>query len=47
MSEREVDDGFDVTDEEKVFLLECLEQARRGEGVDGWELLDELRSRSS
>ena len=44
--EREDEDGFDVTDEEKAFLLESLEQARRGEGVDGWQLLDGLRGRA-
>lgn len=35
---------FEVTGEEKVFLLESLEQARRGDWVDGWKLLDEIRA---
>jgi len=39
-------DGFEVTEEEKAFLLESLEQARRGETVDGWKLLEEIRGRS-
>lgn len=36
------DEGFVVTPEERAELLEAIEQGRRGEGVDGWELLDDL-----
>lgn len=36
------DEGFTVTPEERARLKEAIEQGRRGEGVDGWELLDEL-----
>ena len=39
-------EGFEVTAEERAFLLDSLEQARRGEGVDGWALLRDLRDRS-
>ena len=42
--EREDGERFDVTDEEKALLLDSLEQARRGEGIDGWELLDQIRA---
>lgn len=34
--------GFDVTPEEKAFLLESLAQAKRGEVEDMESLLDEL-----
>jgi len=44
--EEEDRDGFEVTEEEKAFLIESLEQARRGEGIDGWKLLEEIRGRS-
>jgi hypothetical protein len=37
------DEAFSVTDEEKRFLLESLASAERGETVDGFELLEELR----
>ena len=36
------DEGFTVTPEERGMLLEAIEQGRRGEGVDGWKLLDDL-----
>jgi hypothetical protein len=35
-------EGFSVTEEERALLLRAIEQARRGEGVDGWKLLDQL-----
>lgn len=35
-------DGFMVTPEERAELMEAIEQGRRGEGLDGWELLEEL-----
>lgn len=44
--ENEDEEGFDVREEQRALLLEPLEQARRGEGVDGWKLLEELRGRS-
>jgi hypothetical protein len=44
-SEEEHEYGFVVTEEDKALLLESLEQARRGETVDGWKLLYELRER--
>jgi hypothetical protein len=44
--EHEDGEGFEVSEEQKALLLESLEQARRGEGVDGWKLLEELRGRS-
>lgn len=44
--EEEDRDGFEVTEDEKAFLLESVEQVRRGEGVDGWKLLKEIRDRS-
>ena len=43
--EHEGEDGFDVSEEQRALLLESLEQACRGEGVDGWKLVEELRSR--
>jgi len=44
--EHEDGEGFDVSEEQRAILLESMEQARRGEGVDGWKLLEELRGRS-
>lgn len=43
--EAEDREGFDVTEQEKAFLLESFEQVRRGDHVDGWKLLEELRRR--
>lgn len=34
--------GFELTDEQRKELLEAVAEADRGEGVDGWQLLDEL-----
>ena len=34
--------GFDLTDEQRQELLVAVAEADRGEGVDGWQLLDEL-----
>lgn len=34
---------FDVSDEEKAFLLESLAEIRRGESVSAAEMFDELR----
>lgn len=41
----EDEEGFDLSEKDRAFLLESLEQARRGEGADGWKLLQELRDR--
>jgi hypothetical protein len=38
----EAEQGFELTPEERAFLLESIAQADRGEVVDGWQLLDEL-----
>jgi len=35
---------FTLTNEEQAFLAESLEQIRRGEWVDGWQLLEQLKS---
>ncbi len=35
--------GFTLTNEERAELLEAMDQIRRGEGVDGWELLRQLK----
>lgn len=40
--EREDDEGFTLTEDETVRLREALEEADRGEGIDGWKLLEEL-----
>ena len=37
------EDTFTATPEQEAELLESIEQARRGEVVDGWELLREIR----
>lgn len=42
----ENEEGFDLSEQDRAFLLESLDQARRGEGVDGWKLLQELRDRA-
>jgi hypothetical protein len=39
----EAEQGFELTPEERAFLLESIAQADRGEVVDGWKLLDEIR----
>jgi hypothetical protein len=36
--------GFTLTEPERAELLEAVAQLRRGEGVDGWELLRDLTS---
>lgn len=33
---------FELTDEQRKELSQALAEADRGEGVDGWELLEEL-----
>jgi hypothetical protein len=39
----EPEEEFDLTPEERSRLTAALAQAERGEGKDGWQLLDELR----
>jgi hypothetical protein len=34
--------GFDLTDDQRRELTQALAEADRGEGVDGWQLLQEL-----
>jgi hypothetical protein len=34
---------FALTEEQEAELTEAIAQANRGEGVDGWELLRELK----
>ena len=36
--------GFELTPEEESFLSESLAQIKRGEWVDGWQLLDQLKA---
>jgi hypothetical protein len=36
------DSGFEVSAREREALEEAMGQARRGETVDGWRLLDDL-----
>lgn len=39
----EAEEGFTLSQEEQELLLEAIRQADRGEVVDGWKLLDDLR----
>jgi hypothetical protein len=39
----EDEQGFTLTSEERARLEAAIAQAERGEGIDGWKLLDELR----
>ena len=39
----ETEEGFRLTEEEQALLLHSIGQAERGEAVDGWQLLDEIR----
>ena len=36
--------GFELSEEDKAAMLESVAQAERGEGVEGWNLLEELKS---
>ena len=38
----EPDGGFELTEDQRRELKEALGEADRGEGVDGWRLLEEL-----
>jgi hypothetical protein len=33
-----------LTEEQRLELAQALDEADRGEGVDGWQFLEELRS---
>ena len=39
----EDEEGFRLSPEEQAFLLESIAQGERGEVVDGWQLLDDLK----
>ena len=39
----ENDEEYSLTDEQRKFLLRSVEQANRGQVVDGWELLREIQ----
>jgi hypothetical protein len=39
----EPEGGFELTDEQQQELAQALAEADRGEGMDGWQLLAELR----
>ena len=39
----EHDEGFELTEEQQEELAQALVEADRGEGVDGWQFLAELR----
>ena len=36
------EEEFNLSDEQRDFLTESLEQIRRGEWVEGWQLLEQL-----
>ena len=38
------DERHPLTDEQREFLLRSVEQANRGQVVDGWELLREIQT---
>ena len=40
----EPEQEFDLTPEERSSLEAAIAQAKTGEGIDGWDLLDQLRS---
>ncbi len=40
----ENDEKHSLTDEQREFLLRSVEQANRGQVVDGWELLREIQT---
>lgn len=39
----EAEEGFTLSAQEQASLLEAIAQAERGEVVDGWQLLREIR----
>jgi len=39
----EDEEGFRLSPEEQTLLAEAIAQSERGEVVDGWQLLDELK----
>ena len=36
--------GFRLSEEERAFLAESIAQGERGEVIDGWQLLDDLKN---
>lgn len=40
----DADEPFELSEEQEKKLLAAIEQADRGETMDGWKLLDEIRS---
>ena len=40
----EAEEGFNLSQEEQALLLASIRQAERGEVVDGWQLLEDLRN---
>jgi hypothetical protein len=40
---QEPDEDFHLSEEQRLELVEALAEAKDGEGVDGWRLLEELR----
>ena len=40
----ETDEEIFLSDEQQEFLLRSVEQANRGQVIDGWELLREVQS---
>jgi len=36
--------GFSLTEEEQAFIAESVAQVRRGDWVDGWQLLEQLEA---
>jgi hypothetical protein len=41
--EDDEEEGFRLSPEDQALLLESIAEGRRGEVVDGWQLLDELK----
>lgn len=39
----EAEEGFQLSLDEKTLLLEAMGEADRGQVIDGWQLLDELK----
>lgn len=39
----EEEEGFELSQEEEARLQESIKQAARGEVIDGWKLLNELK----
>ena len=41
---QEPDEAFALSEDQRRELTQALAEADRGEGVDGWQLLEDLRS---